>query len=140
MSTKTTIHHHNDDSGRFRLYSECMDDPIDFIYLECDGAAFEAQSSVALSGIGKGSLTIRIAAKWAPHLIVGLQKAMVEAFIPSDIRNMARKVFENDDRARAWLIAKPIVFGGKSAIDLCIEGRADLVLNELGVIEGECWA
>ncbi len=140
MSTRITIQHRDDGTARFHLYSECLDDPIEFVYLEFSGVPFEAESSLGLSGTGPGSLAVQIPVKWAPDLIVGLQKALVEAFVPPEVRNRARKVFENEDRARAWLIAKPIIFGGKSAVELCRDGKADHVLYELGVIEGEHWA
>jgi hypothetical protein len=140
MSTKTTIQYHDGELARFHLYSECFDEPIEFLYLEFLGVPFEVQSSVGLSGAGLGSLTLRIPVKWAPDLSLGFQKAMVEGFVPLEVRNRACEVFEDDSAARTWLIARHIVFGGKSAIDLCMEGRADVVLNELQIIDGESWA
>lgn len=140
MSTKNTIQHYDEDAARFHLYSECFDEPVEFVYLELGGVPFEVESSSSFSGNGLGRVAVRIPVKWAPDLIVGFQKALVEAFVPLEVRNRAREVFEDDGAARVWLVAKPIVFGGKSAVDLCMEGRADVVLNELGIIDGESWA
>jgi len=140
MSTRITIHHRDDGTARFHLYAECLDDPIEFLYLECSGVPFEAESSLELSGTGPGSLAVQIPVKWTQDLIVGFQKALVEAFVPREVRDRACKVFEDEDAARTWLIAKPIIFGGKSAVELCRDGKADHVLYELGVIEGENWA
>jgi len=73
---------------------------------------------------------VRISVKWAPDLITGFQKSIVEAFVPLEVRNRAREVFNSDKAARAWLIAKPIVIGDKTAVELCREGHADAVLYE----------
>jgi len=140
MSTKVPIQIHQDEDASFHLYYECFDDPIEFVYLELDGVPFEIESSACLSGKGPSHLRVRIPAKWAPDLIVGFQKGLVEAFVPIGVRSRAREVFEDEDRARAWLIARPIVFGGKSAVELCMEGKVDVVMYELGIIDGECWA
>lgn len=140
MSTKITIQYHDEEGARFSLYRECFDEPIEFIYLELGGVPFEAESSSDLCGKGRSHLTVRVPVKWAAELIIGFQKAQVEAFVPIEVRNRARDVFDSEEAATSWLFAKPIVFGGKSAVELCRDGRADLVLYELGIIEGECWA
>lgn len=140
MSTKITIQYLSEEDARFHLYYECFDDPIEFVYLEFNGVPFEVESSAYLSGNGPSHVGVRIPAKWAPDLIEGFQKALVEAFVPIEVRNRAREVLGNEDRARAWLIAKPIVTGGKTAVELCREGKADIVMYQLGIIEGECWA
>ena len=140
MSTKITLQYHDEEDGRFNLQYDCVDEPVEFVYLELGGIPFAAESSNFLSGDDRSNLTVRIPVKWAPDLIVGLQKALVEAFVSIEVRNRAREVFEDDEAARAWLIAKPFVFGGKSAVELCMEGKADVVLNEIDFIDGESWA
>lgn len=140
MSTKITIQHHDGDDARFYLYYECFDKPVEFIYLELGGVPFAAESSSFLSGDNRSNLTGWIPLKWVPDLIIGFQKALVKAFVPLEVRNRAREVFDGEDAATAWLITKPIVFGGKSAVELCMEGKADVVLNELGIIDGGNWA
>lgn len=140
MSTKITIQYLNEGDARLSLYYECLDDPIEFIYLELDGVPFEAESSIYLSGTGPSHVAVRVPVKWAAELIIGFQKAQVEAFVPIEVRNRAREVFDSEDAATAWLIAKPILIGEKSAVELCREGKADVVLYQLGIIEGEFWA
>jgi hypothetical protein len=140
MGTKATIQYHDEGNARFNLCYECFDEPIEFVFLELGGVPFAAESSSYLSEDNHSNLTVRIPVKWAPYLIVGFQKALVEAFVPLEVRNRAREVFEGEGRAQAWLIAKPVAFGGKSAVELCSEGRVDVVMNELGTIEGEGWA
>ena len=140
MSTKNSIQYHEEEDARFHLYSECFDDPIEFIYLELDGIEFEAESSTCLSGTGLSTVRVRIPAKWSRVLVGAFQKALLEAFVPIAVRNRAREVLESDDAARAWLLAKLLAFGGKSAVDLCMEGDAEVVMIELGIIDGECWA
>ncbi len=140
MSTKITLQYHAQEDAGFHLYSECLDEPIEYVYLELSGIPFEAEASTALSGNGPSRVAVRIPVKWAPDLILGFQKAMVETFVPIKVRNRAREVFEDDDAARAWLIAKPFGVGGKSAVELCMEGNADVVLNEIDFNDGRSWA
>lgn len=140
MSTKSTIQYRDEEDTRFNLYYECFDEPVEFVYLELGGVPFAAESSGYLSGDNHSNLTVRIPVKWAPDLIVGFQKAMVEAFVPIEVRNRAHHVFKSQEAATAWLITKPILIGGKTAIELCREGKADAVLYELGIIEGDHWA
>jgi hypothetical protein len=139
MSTKNSIQFHDEEHARFHLYSECFD-PIEFVYLELEGVQFEAQSSIGLSGTGLSSVTVRLPVRWATDAILGFQKAALEAFVPIDVRNRARQVFKKDDAARTWLLSNLPAFGGRSAVDLCIEGDAEVVMIELGIIDGECWA
>jgi hypothetical protein len=136
MSTKNSIQFHDEEHARFHLYFECFDDPIEFVYLEFEGVQFEAQSSIGLSGTGLSSVTVRLPVRWATDAILGFQKAAIEAFVPIDVRNRAREVFKKDDAARAWLLSKLPAFGGRSAVDLCIEGEAEVFMIELGIIDG----
>jgi hypothetical protein len=92
MSTKITIQYHDEDVARFHLYYECFDEPIEFVYLELGGIPFEAESSSYLSDSGPSQVAVRIPVKWAHALIVGFQKAMVEAYVPIEVRNRAREV------------------------------------------------
>jgi hypothetical protein len=137
MSTKNSIQYHDEEHARFHLYSECFDDPMEFVYLELEGVQFEALSSIGLSGTCLSSVIVRLPVRWATDLIGGFQKAVVEAFVSVDVRNRAREVFEKDDAALAWLLTKLVAFGGKAAIDLCMEGDAEVVMFELGIIDGE---
>ena len=137
MSTKVPIQDHKDKGASFRLYYECFDEPIEFVYLEFGGVPFEVESSVYLSGNGTSHVGVRVPVKWASDLVTGFQKAQVEAFVPLEVRNRAREVFDTEEAATAWLIAKSIALGGKSAIQLCREGNAELVMHELGIIGGE---
>ena len=66
MSTKISLKHPSEEGGAgFHLYRECLDFDNEFIYLEVSGVAFEAASSIELSGTGPASATIRLPCEWA---------------------------------------------------------------------------
>lgn len=69
MSTKMSLKHHSEEGGAgFHLYRECFDSDDEFVYLEISGVPFEVASSIALSGNGPGSATIRLPDGWARKL------------------------------------------------------------------------
>jgi hypothetical protein len=68
MSTKSTIQHEIDKGNQqgFHLYNEVFDG--ENVYLELQGFQFESSTSVALSGGGVPSLTVKLPRAWAEKL------------------------------------------------------------------------